>query len=1171
MVSIVIMRKSFLGGIVMKQLKRKLWLKRGMIAGLTLATCTSFAVGALSWNLNSDKAYAAGGTVVSDFTATDTTVTSAPAWKNGVNNNWVTPENLDTGLYYYDYTLKDVYGGKAMEFVADPDDASDTVLKYWTGKSGIYLTQFTFAEPLAVQNIGAITLRLYARVDTDNASKIQIFPSEVQNNDSVDAYSYSYYEYPLTVQNQWVELTINGDDLAKITDDTFEGFVVRIQMSANAYPRDARNGAEAMQQSGYILFDSVTAQEKTADYTVTFDYDKAVSGMDTVTQKVTVAPYTVTKPENPAVFGKKFEGWYTQEGDLFDFTKGISSDITLKAKYSEYTLADKVLTDGTANSLQYGTRTLVNSNSNGWTNDAVGDKRLAWDEKGLRMYTHVDAYFGYYAKTLKEVAVETVDSLTFKLYINAFGANANAIDIFAGDAEARYGEKLSFKYADCMKGTEGEVLIKLTQEQLATIAIDGKFSSFNLFVQATGYDTTAVDSTAPYLTLDEITYTTPLEITDYSAIAGEYYGNDGKKLVLNADKTATYAGENGSFVLYQSGALKVKIGDTTYNGIFENGNYSINGVTYYKYNNEQLASNMLTDFAPWNVSVGEKGFINSDDNGWTNSFYDLKNPPSFVQSSEYVGKFAVKLYNGGISAVPVCKVTFKNKVSLASVGSITIRMYIHVGEATASYLRVYASDEVARNSANYCELKFNAAQASGYGWYDFTIQGDDLAKIADANGEIAGMHVLLSLTDSVTQASDAQVILDSVSYKLARKVTFTVDNASDTVKVVDGEKAVMPENPVKEGYYFVGWYNGDVAYDFDTAVTSDIVLTAKFMKFVNDYTPVLGAYTGANGTVLSLNEEGVAFLTTGNGVEVCEYALTEGNILVVKTANGTYSFDKDSVSIAGEAFTKADCVKVHYQVDGESTTVRMPKNAKAIVIEIPAKDGYTIVGWYNGDVAYDFQTALTEEITLTAKYGYVEISDYTAYMQTYYDEASKTMFIFGANNEVKMIVNGVETTYTYYVLDGAEKDIWIIVNDGVETAVADNTVAISVDNVSYKKLKSYTVTFVNGQSREETTVNGGYYKVEEPEKPTKLGYNFEGWYEAGSATAFDFSKVITGNIELTAKWTAILPDPVEPTDSTNSTSSVSMGCGSTVSALSIGAVTLLVGAVALCRKGKKEE
>lgn len=93
-----------------------------------------------------------------------------------------------------------------------------------------------------------------------------------------------------------------------------------------------------------------------------------------------------------------------------------------------------------------------------------------------------------------------------------------------------------------------------------------------------------------------------------------------------------------------------------------------------------------------------------------------------------------------------------------------------------------------------------------------------------------------------------------------------------------------------------------------------------------------------------------------------------------------------------------------------------------------------------------------------------------------------------------MIVNGVETKYTYYVLDGAEKDIWIIVNDGVETTVTDNTVAISVDNVSYKKLKSYTVTFVNGQSREETVVNGGYYKVEEPEKPTKLGYTFERAY-----------------------------------------------------------------------------
>lgn len=280
---IFIMRKIFLGGIVMEQLKRKLWLKRSAVAGLALATCASFTVGAFLWTPESKTALAAGGTVVSEFTEADTTVTGAPAWQNGKHNNWVVPEGLGETLYYALYNENNEYvdtkAGVSMEFAADPDDASDSVLKYWTGASGVYLTQFTFANEVKTSEIASLTLRLYAHVDTDNASKIQIFPSEVQNTDSVDAYSYSYYEYPLTVQNEWVELTLTGNDLAKITDGTFEGFVVKIQMSANAYPRNARGGSAADKHSGYILFDSVVTEKKapktklvdftTADTTVT--------------------------------------------------------------------------------------------------------------------------------------------------------------------------------------------------------------------------------------------------------------------------------------------------------------------------------------------------------------------------------------------------------------------------------------------------------------------------------------------------------------------------------------------------------------------------------------------------------------------------------------------------------------------------------------------------------------------------------------------------------------------------------------------------------------------------------------------------------------------------------------------------------------------------------------
>lgn len=46
--------------------------------------------------------------------------------------------------------------------------------------------------------------------------------------------------------------------------------------------------------------------------------------------------------------------------------------------------------------------------------------------------------------------------------------------------------------------------------------------------------------------------------------------------------------------------------------------------------------------------------------------------------------------------------------------------------------------------------------------------------------------------------------------------------------------AARPADPTKEGYTFIGWYNGESEWDFETPVTADLTLTAKWQ--VNQYT-----------------------------------------------------------------------------------------------------------------------------------------------------------------------------------------------------------------------------------------------------------------------------------------------------------------------------------------------
>ena len=68
-------------------------------------------------------------------------------------------------------------------------------------------------------------------------------------------------------------------------------------------------------------------------------------------------------------------------------------------------------------------------------------------------------------------------------------------------------------------------------------------------------------------------------------------------------------------------------------------------------------------------------------------------------------------------------------------------------------------------------------------------------------------------------------------------VTFDTDGGStapEAQTVESGKTAIKPDDPTKDEYGFAGWYNGEAAFDFSTAITADITLKAKWN--INIYT-----------------------------------------------------------------------------------------------------------------------------------------------------------------------------------------------------------------------------------------------------------------------------------------------------------------------------------------------
>ena len=254
--------------------------------------------------------------------------------------------------------------------------------------------------------------------------------------------------------------------------------------------------------------------------------------------------------------------------------------------------------------------------------------------------------------------------------------------------------------------------------------------------------------------------------------------------------------------------------------------------------------------------------------------------------------------------------------------------------------------------------------------------------------------------------------------------------------------------------------------------------------------PVVNRGTITNGTFDGevTNESGRSFGTISGGI-------FNGKVTNI---NDTSAPEETPGRISGGTFNREvmGACTVTFLSDGESAAPsQIRANTPATRPADPTKEGYTFIGWYNGESEWDFETPVTTDLTLTAKW---QVNQYTI---TFKPENGGQDIVIKQDYGTA-ITAPANPTKTGYTFAGWDKTIPTTMPAGNMTITAQ------------WQINQYTITFDTAGGSEVAPITQDYgTTITAPANPAKTGYTFAGWNKTIPTT------MPAGDMTITARWT----------------------------------------------------
>ena len=238
-----------------------------------------------------------------------------------------------------------------------------------------------------------------------------------------------------------------------------------------------------------------------------------------------------------------------------------------------------------------------------------------------------------------------------------------------------------------------------------------------------------------------------------------------------------------------------------------------------------------------------------------------------------------------------------------------------------------------------------ALTESGYtfgGWYD----GDTKAEAGYKVTKDVTLTAKWTVNTVTPTPDDGEDDGGNTSEATTYTVTFSVDGAETKQTITEGEKVSKPTDPTKTGYTFDGWYKDDTKFDFDTAITANITLTAKWSAITYSITYALdgGTNADANPATYTIESDDITLSSaskTGYTFSGWQNADGETVTKIAKGTTGDITLTALWTTASGVTITIAPASEIAVTTAEDADT-----------ITLTAQEGFTGYSWrIDGEVA----------------------------------------------------------------------------------------------------------------------------------------------------------------------------------------------------------------------------